>query len=231
MFKWNKMSFLVSGGSRGLGRQVAISLAKKGSLVGIISRTVPYDIPEDVSSYIVHFQGSITDEDLIKEAFNWLLKRDRQFYGFVHCAANLALGEVNYFKTDDYSLIIDTQLKGAFLLTKIVYEYLKHNNEGIMIFIGSILSHESTIDSSLYVMAKHGLEGFAKAIRDDLFWSKIRVYMVCPDDLNTSFIPKGPPHPSRVIDVKELSSFIISLIPPKNTFYPFHLEIRGIPKE
>lgn len=232
MFDWENYCFLVSGGSRGLGRELVLKLSAKGATVGVIARSEEALRSLRSQNERIHvFPGSITDEKLVSKAIEELQNTDKQFYGFIHCAANLALGSVSNYSVEDFEDVVLTQLKGAFLLAKNSYESLVHSNEGVMIFIGSTLSHDSTIDSSLYVMAKHGLEGFAKALNDDLFGTNVRVIMLCPDDLDTSFIPGGPPHPSRAISVSELSELILELIPPKGNLHVFHVEFRGLPKK
>ncbi len=224
---WEEHSFLVVGSSSGLGRALARQIALRGGKVVALARSREKLKSLSKEPNVHLYSGDVRDEATVKKAIEYC-ESLRPLYGVIHSAGNLHLGHITEKKEKHYREIVDTQLLGAFWLAKFSVPLLMKRNEGVLIFIGSSLAHESCPDSSLYIAAKHGLLGLAKALEQDLFSTNIRVTVVCPSDLKTDFIPGGPPHPFSAIDPIDLAEFLIYIIPQKSNLWMKHIDIQGL---
>ena len=224
---WSEYSFLIAGGSSGLGKEFARLIAKRGGTVIALARSKEKLESLSTDPNIHSYSGDIREETTIKEAIEYC-ESLKPLFCVIHCAGILHLGDVVENEENHYHDIVDTQLLGALWLAKFSIPLFRKRNEGLLMLVGSSLAHETGPDSSLYIAAKHGLLGFAKALEQDLFGTNIRITVVCPSDLKTDFIPGGPPHPYSAISPTDLAEFLISLIPPKSNLWIKHIDIQGL---
>ncbi len=224
---WNNYSFLVAGGSSGLGKELVKQIAERGGTVVALARSEE-KLEALVKGPNTHiYPGDIRDESTVKKVIEYC-EALKPLYCVIHSASNLHLGPITAKEEKHYRETVDTQLLGALWLSKFSVPLFRKRNEGILLFIGSSLAHEAGPDSSLYITSKHGLIGFTRALEQDLFGTNIRVSVVCSSDLNTDFIPGGLPHPFSAIDPVDLAKFLISIIPPRSNLWIKHIDIQGL---
>lgn len=103
--------------------------------------------------------------------------------------AGLAKGVEGVYDADleDWNLMIDTNIKGLMTMTRLISPKMKKRNQGHIINIGSIASHESYPGGSIYCATKHAVKAFSEATKKDLHGTKVRVSMVSPGLVDTEF--------------------------------------------
>lgn len=103
--------------------------------------------------------------------------------------AGLAKGVEGVYDADleDWNLMIDTNIKGLMTMTRLISPKMKKRNQGHIINIGSIASHESYPGGSIYCATKHAVKAFTEAAKKDLHGTKVRVSMVSPGLVDTEF--------------------------------------------
>ncbi|SMO68522.1 SDR family NAD(P)-dependent oxidoreductase [Fodinibius sediminis] len=103
--------------------------------------------------------------------------------------AGLAKGVDAVFNADlaDWDLMIDTNIKGLVTMTRLIAPGMKKRNEGHIINVGSIASHESYPGGSIYTATKHAVKAFTESTKKDLHGTKVRVSMVSPGLVETEF--------------------------------------------
>jgi NAD(P)-dependent dehydrogenase (short-subunit alcohol dehydrogenase family) len=103
-----------------------------------------------------------------------LIKKQYKRIDFLVNNSGLAVvAPVTKLKLNDWNRIIDTNLTGAFLLTKNMLPLLKKNS--LILNIGSMASKIGFPDWSAYCASKFGLKGFTESLREELRPKKIRV--------------------------------------------------------
>jgi len=103
--------------------------------------------------------------------------------------AGLARGVDAVYDADleDWNTMIDTNIKGLIMMTRLISPKMKERNSGHIINIGSIAGHESYPGGSVYCSTKHAVKAFTEATKKDLHGTDVRVSMVSPGLVNTEF--------------------------------------------
>ena len=100
-------------------------------------------------------------------------------------------------------------LDGAFLTTKAALQYMYRENAegrshgGIVIYMGSVHSHEASKLKSAYVTAKHGLLGLARTLAKEGAAHGVRSHVICPGFVRTPLVERQIPEQSRALGISE----------------------------
>ncbi|WP_332898939.1 MULTISPECIES: SDR family NAD(P)-dependent oxidoreductase [unclassified Haladaptatus] len=183
---------VVTGGSRGIGRAIALGLADAGAAVVPAARTE--DDVANVAQEIRDRGGEalaatvdVTDEADIRA----LMETAAAEFGGIDCVVNnagvnpgSALGEPEHIEADGLDFVIDVNLRGAFLCTKAAAEYLHESDGGSVINVASVGGLVGLPRQHPYVASKHGLVGITKSMALD--WAPtVRVNAIAPGYVDT----------------------------------------------
>lgn len=97
------------------------------------------------------------------------------------------LDPINVGNTDDWDVMIDTNIKGFLYITKVVSNWMVKTKSGHIINIGSIAGKETYPSGNVYCATKHAVDALNKAIRIDLLPHKIKVTGIHPGAVETEF--------------------------------------------
>jgi 3-hydroxy acid dehydrogenase/malonic semialdehyde reductase len=103
--------------------------------------------------------------------------------------AGLALGKspIDEGLTEDWNQMIDTNVKGLLYVSKALIPFLKSNQSGHIINIGSIAGKEVYPDGNVYCATKHAVDALSRAMRMDLVSHNIKVTNIAPGAVETEF--------------------------------------------
>ncbi len=183
---------LVTGAGRGLGRAIALRLAREGVRVALCARTGAE--LEEVAEAIVAEGGQalygivdVTDRDSI-ETF---LGQVRTTWGCVDILVNNA--GMGYYKSfaehtvEELEAVLDTNLKGPVFTVKAVLGDMLARGQGQILNIASDLARRPLANMAPYVAAKHGLLGFSGSLARELKGKGIKVMTLNSGIVDTSF--------------------------------------------
>ena len=179
----------VTGGSRGIGRQIAERFASEGANVAIIdvNEEALQAAQEEMSGqgYSVYTKNaSVTDKEQIEEAMKEVFEK----YGSIDVLVNNAgvIRDNMLFKMtdEDWLTVIDVHLKGAFYATRAAQRYMTQNKYGRIINISST-SALGNRGQANYATAKAGLQGFTKTLAIELGKYGITANAVAPGFIET----------------------------------------------
>lgn len=186
---------LVSGGSRGIGRAIAEGFAQRGSRVFISSRN-----PETLQTAVAEMEESgnpvesvlcdVSEEDRIDEAVRQVLDTAGQIDTLVNVAGVNRRKRAETVTTEDYDFIMDTNLRGAFLLSRAVGRHMIERRGGVQINIESLNTWMPLKGVLPYAMSKFGMQGMTRALA--LEWGRhgIRVNSLAPGFILTDLTRK-----------------------------------------
>jgi len=200
MFSLEGKTVLITGAAGAIGGDMSIGFAKAGATVALtdINMDGLQKIHQAVPDNTKAFRLDVTEMDsfphVIEDISKWLGGR---IDILVNCAGiNKREGFVDVLE-ETYDLIMDTNLKGAFFLSKAVAPYMKAQNSGVIINIGSHNTGSALGGSSVYGATKSGLMALTRSMATE--WAKynIRANCVSPGHINTPFTTTTWEHPVR----------------------------------
>lgn len=187
---------IVTGASRGIGREVAKELAESG-----ITVIANYNKSEEEAKKLQqeleeqNFKLEIVKADVSKrEDVKKLVEYTIEKHGKIDILINNAgISEYKLFtdETDeDWDKLINTNLYSAFAMSQEVIPNMVHNKKGCIINISSIWGIVGGSLEVLYSISKAGLDGMTKALAKELGPSNIRVNSIAPGMINTKMNSK-----------------------------------------
>lgn len=193
----NKVA-LVTGASRGIGRAIAIELAKNGANVAVNyagSKEKAEEVVNEIKQLgqeAIAIQADVSDE----EAVNNMVKEVITAFGRLDILVNNAgITRDNLMmrmKVEDWDAVIDTNLKGVFLCSKAVTRQMMKQRFGRIINISSVVGVLGNAGQANYVAAKAGVIGLTKAMARELANRNITVNAVAPGFIKTDMTDKLP---------------------------------------
>lgn len=190
---------VVTGASRGIGRAIAIELARNGSNVVInyaSSESAAKEVAETITSVD---EQAITAQADIGEYEDVLSMADRvhETFGPVDVLVNNAGVSIDRrfdrMTMEDWNRVIDVNLGGTFRCSKAFYEDIKAAAQGRIINVSSVIGRQGNYGQSNYAASKSGLIGFTRSIALEL----------APHDSTANCIAPGYTRTDMVQDVRE----------------------------
>jgi len=162
---------IVTGGTRGLGRQIATRLAAAGCSVAVCGRNAPDDLPEGV----VFYQADIRDADQAKSFVDDVAAR----FGRLDILVNNAGGSPNADAATASPRFIDAILKlnlvGPLFMAQAAYPHMVAQGAGSIINIASVSGARPSPGTSVYGAAKAGLLNLTQSLAQEWGGNGVRV--------------------------------------------------------
>lgn len=184
-------TILITGGSRGIGRNIVEEFAKEGYNVFFTynnSETEANEIKRisTEKGYTVEYMKvNIQNETEIKAMIENCIKKFNNIDILVNNAGISYNGLIQEMSLDKWNEIINTNLTSVFLSSKEVIPYMLNQGSGLIINISSIWGQTGASCEVAYSTSKAGINGFTKALAKELGPSNIRVNSIAPGMINT----------------------------------------------
>ena len=189
---------LITGGSRGIGRVVALNLAKEGYNITFCYTSNEAAALETVAEIEkTGVKALAVKADVSNESdVNALVQAARDAFGPIEVLVNNAGitrdGLLLRMSEKDISDVLDTNLKGAFFCTKAVLKDMMKSRYGKIINITSIVGVTGNAGQSNYAASKAGLIGFTKSVAKEYGSKGICINAVAPGFIETEMTDKLP---------------------------------------
>lgn len=188
------MSVLITGASRGIGRSIALNLADDHDIA------VNYRNSSDAANEVVNViqkdggnaiavQGDIRDPEDVDSMITEIIDEFGELDGVVNNAGIVEPDLTTEINDDQWNRVLDTNLTGAFYVTRAAIPYLEP--DGDVIFISSIGGTSGTVDAS-YAASKAGLHGLTRSLAREYGDSGLQVNAIAPGpaetDMNSTIV-------------------------------------------
>lgn len=189
--KLNGRTALVTGASRGIGREIALKLAANGANV-VVNYSGNKTLADEVVSEIkqlgreaIAIQCNVANSESVAE----MVKETVNSFGSLDILVNNAgITRDNLLmrlKENDWDEVININLKGVFLCTKAVSRQMMKQRKGKIINIASVVGISGNPGQANYVAAKAGVIGLTKTSAKELAARNINVNAVAPGFITT----------------------------------------------
>ncbi|HWP51934.1 MAG TPA: 3-oxoacyl-[acyl-carrier-protein] reductase [Clostridia bacterium] len=182
---------IVTGGSRGIGRAIALSLAAQNAKVSILyagNQAAAQDTVEAAKREgheMAAVRCDVSSSEETKAAVDTLLKMWGQIDILVNCAGITRDGLVMRMKDEDFDAVIATNLKGAFLMTRQCAAAMMKRRTGRIINIASVSGLCGNAGQANYSAAKAGMIGLTKSVARELAGRGVTCNAIAPGFIET----------------------------------------------
>lgn len=191
----NKVA-VVTGASRGIGREIATQLAKEGAYV-VVNYSGSEDAAKEVLSVIEEAGGkgeiykcNVSNINDVKEFIDDIVKRHKSIDVLVNNAGITKDNLILKMTEEEFDSVMDINLKGAFNTVKASVRYMLKQRSGKIINITSVSGITGNIGQVNYSSAKAGLIGMTKTLAKELASRGINVNAVAPGFVKTDMTDK-----------------------------------------
>jgi 3-hydroxybutyrate dehydrogenase len=198
---------LITGAASGIGHAVARRYVEAGGKVVIA------DLNADEAAQAAKELGDtntavgivmdVTKEDQVNAGVEQTVKTFGHVDILVSNAGIQTVYPIEESPFAHWKKLLAIHLDGAFLTTKACVKHMYKQKAGVLIYMGSVHSHEASPLKSAYVAAKHGILGLARVMAKEGAAYNVRANIICPGFVKTPLVEKQIPEQSKELGISE----------------------------
>lgn len=190
-------SILVTGASRGIGKEIALSLARQGAHVVFNYRNE--ESAKALSSEIENLKASstalkfdLTNTEEMRAAIDDYFSSGKILDGLVNNAGKAKDQLCLRVKPEDIDELFNINLKGSMVLTNILSKHLMKRPEASIVNMSSVVGLMGNTAQTVYAASKAGLIGYTKSLAKELAARNLRCNAICPGFIQTEMTDALP---------------------------------------
>ena len=189
---------LVTGSSRGIGRAIALELAKNGITIIVNNdknSQEGFEVVNEIKrlgQHAIYIQADISDFNQVEKMVEKIINEFGRIDILINNAGITRDKMLVNMDIDEWNRVISVNLTGAFNCTKSVIKYMKKQGGGKIINISSVMGEVGNIGQANYSAAKGGLISFTKTVAKEYAREGIIVNAVAPGFIETKMLETIP---------------------------------------
>jgi 3-hydroxybutyrate dehydrogenase len=198
---------LVTGAASGIGHGIAKRFIEAGGRVTIA------DLKAEVSAQAAQELGDektaigvgmdVSEEDEVNAGVEQTVKAFGRIDILVSNAGIQIVHPIEDFPFAEWKKMLAIHLDGAFLTTKACVKHFYPQKSGVLLYMGSVHSHEASPLKAAYVTAKHGLLGLSRVMAKEGAAHNVRANVICPGFVKTPLVEKQIPEQAKALGISE----------------------------
>lgn len=201
---------LITGGSRGIGRAIALQLASQGMRIAVnyvrdagAAAEVVQRV-EEAGSQAVALQGDVTKAEDVERLFVQTAEAFGPVEVLVNNAGIIRDSLLMRMSDEDWDSVVDLDLRSVFLCTRAGIRTMVRGRWGRVINIGSVVGLRGNPGQANYAAAKAGMVGFTQSVAKEVASRNVTVNCVAPGYVETDIVEDLP---------QELKNYIMDRVP------------------
>src|ERR1700730_7359165 len=226
---------LVTGGSRGIGRAIAMKFAELGANVAICGRDseklrATADQLQTLTEKVFWQTADVTRADEVGK----LVFATEAKLGPVGILVNNAgiglFGPAHEKSEEEWDRVVSTNLKSVFLVSRAVVPSMIRQGEGDIINISSLAGRNTFAGGGLYCASKWGVQGLSGCMAEDLRDHGIRVSVICPGSVATEFSGRGVKDPGKALQPEDVAHAVEAVVTQRQGSFMSEIHVRPLRK-
>jgi len=228
---------LVTGGSRGIGRAIALRLAGMGAAIGICgrNRTALEAVRGELQQLGARAFAQPADVTRGEEVRELVAKVETALGPITILVNNAGLGvfgPVQESTEEEWDAVLATNLKGVFLVSRAVLPGMMRRKSGDIINISSLAGRNAFAGGAIYCASKWGLQGLTASMAEDLRAFNIRVSAVLPGSVATEFGPgSGAKNASNALVPEDVAHAVAMVLTQREQSFISEIQLRPLHKK
>lgn len=224
---------IVTGASRGIGKAIAIKLAKEKYDVLIFGRDekklkLLSKRLQKIGSKTEYFTGDVADQEFVNNSVKQIIKSHKKIDVLIN-NAGVAIFELFTNSTlEQFKTQIDTNLLGVYNFCKASIDQMIKRQNGTIVNIVSQAGKFGFQHGTTYSATKHAVMGFSKSLMLEVRKHNIRVIALCPGSVDTEMIIDSPIHKNvkQVLKPQDVADILFASITLPNRALVSEIDIR-----
>ena len=185
-------TILVTGGSRGIGKEVALKYAENGYnvVINYVSdktdvEAIKNELLEKGAHDVLLAKADVTNAEQIEELVKYAIEKFDAIDVLVNNAGITKDNLLMRMSEEEFDKVIEVNLKGTYIVTKAVTKYMMKKRKGSIINLSSVVGVAGNAGQCNYSASKAGIIGFTKSVAKELASRNIRANAVAPGFIET----------------------------------------------
>lgn len=226
---------LVTGGSRGIGRAIALRLAGLGAAVAICGRDrEAMDVTSaELSKVTKGSLAQVADVTRSEDVAKLVATTEAKLGAIAILVNNAGIGLFGpaHEKTEaDWDLVLNSNLKSVFLVSRAVAPSMIREGRGDIINISSLAGRNAFAGGGIYCASKWGVQGLSACMAEDLREHGIRVSVICPGSVATEFSGRGPRDAAKALKAEDVAHAVAAVVTQRAGSFMSEIQLRPLRK-
>ncbi len=217
-------TFLITGGSSGIGRAAAQLIIRMGGKVAITGRDEEklFEVARTIGAMPIH--ADVADDNDIERTFNTFLSEFGRLDVLINNAGIGLSGKIEELTRADFEKVYQVNVFGAAMMTAKAAKLFKEQNYGHIVNIASTASLKGYPGGSVYASSKFALRGMTQCWQAELRPFNVRVIQINPSEVPTAFgrddRKERPDEPKKLTSLEIAHSIVSALAMDDRGFIP-----------
>ncbi len=240
MAMFTGLTAVVTGASSGIGRAIAMSLAREGASLCLLGRNeqrllMTAKLVSRNSSKVRTYCADFSSKQDLSRVTLKLKQELKRVHILVHAAGDIILGDMSVSAIENFDRQYEVNLRAPYSLTHSLLRQLTLC-QGQVVFINSSMGLHTKAHVSQYAATKHGLKAMANSLRQEVNAEGVRVLTVFAGQTASAMQErlyrnaKRPYDPKRLLQPEDIASMVISALTLPRTAEVTDIHIRPLIK-
>lgn len=190
-FRLDQKTAVVTGGTKGIGKAIALAFAEAGADVAVVSRNPGQEIEKAILSLgrqYVHHAADLTRRLETKAVIPAVMEKMGDIDILVNNSGVCPRSPATEFTESDWDTTLEIDLSASFILAQAAGRIMLEKGSGKIINIASVLAFQGGINIAAYAASKHGVAGLTKALANEWAGKGVNVNAIAPGYIATELI-------------------------------------------